>query len=211
MNLPSTSVTTTYHRVQIDGVSIFYREAGPARAPTIVLLHGYPSSSRMFDALIPLLATRYHLIAPDYPGFGQSQALPPSHYEYTFDHIAATTGALLEHLHLKRYVFYLQDYGGPVGFRIAMLHPERVQTLLRILSGSNGCDNTSHRHSSCGGIMTRPSFQPVPRHISETSRMPKFICSMPVELPENQAAEALALIDKLEQDDDVQKVFHTLA
>ncbi len=128
--LPSTSATTTYHRAEVDGVGIFYREAGPKDAPTIVLLHGYPSSSRMFDPLIPLLADRYHLIAPDYPGFGQSDAPPPSRYAYTFDHLAETTNALLEQLKIDRYVFYLQDYGGPVGFRIMVAHPERARALV---------------------------------------------------------------------------------
>jgi pimeloyl-ACP methyl ester carboxylesterase len=128
--LPSNSTTITYHRVQVDGLNIFYREAGPKDAPTIVLLHGYPSSSRMFDALIPLLATRYHLIAPDYPGFGQSDAPSPSQYVYSFDHLAETTNALLERLKLDRYHLYLQDYGGPVGFRIMVAHPERVRSLI---------------------------------------------------------------------------------
>lgn len=128
--LSSTSATTTYHRVQVDGVGIFYREAGPQNAPTIVLLHGYPSSSRMFDSLIPLLAARYHLIAPDYPGFGQSDAPPPSRYAYTFDHLAQTINDLLEQLGINRYALYLQDYGGPVGFRIMLQHPERLRALV---------------------------------------------------------------------------------
>ena len=128
--MPSTSATTTYHRAQVDGVGVFYREAGPKDAPTIVLLHGFPSSSRMFETLIPLLATRYHLIAPDYPGFGQSDALPPSQYTYTFDHLAQTTNALLEQLKISRYSLYLQDYGAPVGYRIMLAHPERVQALV---------------------------------------------------------------------------------
>ena len=92
-----------------------------------MLLHGYPSSSRMFDSLLPLLATRYHLIAPDYPGFGQSDAPPPSQYDYTFDHLAETTNALLEQLKIDRYHLYLQDYGGPIGFRIMVAHSERVR------------------------------------------------------------------------------------
>ncbi len=128
--MPSTSATTTYHRTQVDGVGVFYREAGPKDAPTLVLLHGYPSSSRMFDTLIPLLAGRYHVIAPDYPGFGQSEAPPPPRYTYTFDHLAETTNALLEQLKIDRYALYLQDYGGPVGFRIAVAHPERVRALV---------------------------------------------------------------------------------
>src|ERR1700744_2540173 len=116
--LPYTSATTTYHRTEVGGVGGFYREAGPKDAPVIVLLHGFPSSSRMFETLIPLLATRYHLIAPDYPGFGQSDAPSPSHYRYTFDHLAETTNALLEQLKIDRYFLFMQDYGGPVGFRI---------------------------------------------------------------------------------------------
>ena len=129
-SLESTSATTTYHRVTVDGVGIFYREAGPNDAPTIVLLHGFPSSSREFDTLIPLLATRYHLIAPDFPGFGQSDAPPPSSYVYTFDNLAKTINALLEQLKINTYTFFLHDYGGPVGFRIMAAHPERLQALI---------------------------------------------------------------------------------
>jgi pimeloyl-ACP methyl ester carboxylesterase len=128
--LPSIHSTTTYHTVDVGGVGVFYREAGPPDAPTIVLLHGFPSSSRMFETLIPLLAVRYHLIAPDYPGFGQSDAPPPSRYAYTFDHLAETIGALLEQLRIDRYSLCLQDYGGPVGFRIMLAHPERVRALV---------------------------------------------------------------------------------
>ena len=127
---PSTSTSITYHCAEVEGVRIFYRQAGPEDAPAVVLLHGYPSSSRMYDSLIPLLADRFHLIAPDYPGFGQSEALPPSRYRYTFDHLAETTNRLLEQLGIDRYVLFMQDYGGPVGFRIALAHPERVQAII---------------------------------------------------------------------------------
>jgi pimeloyl-ACP methyl ester carboxylesterase len=129
-SLESTSATTTYHSVTIDGVGIFYREAGSKDAPTLVLLHGFPSSSREFDSLIPLLATHYHLIAPDFPGFGQSDTPPPSSYPYTFDRLAKTTGDLLEQLKIRKCSFYLHDYGGPVGFRMILAHPERVQALI---------------------------------------------------------------------------------
>nr|WP_210246095.1 alpha/beta hydrolase [Methylobacterium gnaphalii] len=128
--MPSSSSTITYYRAQVDGISIFYREAGPKDAPTIVLLHGFPSSSRMFDTLIPLLASRYHLIAPDYPGFGQSEAPSPARYHYTFDHLAETTNRLLEQLNIDRYILYMQDYGGPVGFRILVQHPDRVSAIV---------------------------------------------------------------------------------
>ncbi len=114
----------------VAGVNLFYLEAGSKDAPTVVLLHGYPSSSRMYVPLIPLLADRYHLIAADYPGFGQSEAPPPSRYRYTFDHLAETMGALLEQVEIGRYVLFMQDYGGPVGMRMALAHPGRVQALI---------------------------------------------------------------------------------
>ena len=126
----STSATTTYHRATIDGVGVFYREACPKDAPTLVLLHGFPSSSREFDTLIPLLAAHYHLIAPDFPGFGQSDAPPVSSYAYTFDHLAKTIDGLLKQLGIDKCSFYLHDYGGPVGFRIILAHPEQDQTII---------------------------------------------------------------------------------
>ena len=121
---------TTYHRVVIDGVGVFYREAGPRDAPTVLLLHGYPSSSRQWDPLLPLLADRYHLVAPDYPGFGQSDAPSPAHYSYTFDNLAATMEGLVSHLGIGRYTLFMQDYGGPVGFRMAKAHPEQLTALI---------------------------------------------------------------------------------
>jgi len=128
--LPSTNATTTYHRVQVDGVGIFYREAGPRDAPTIVLLHGFPSSSREFDTVIPLLATKYHLIAPDYPGFGRSDAPSPVDYTYTFDHLAETMRDLLEKLKVTDYTMYLHDYGAPIGFRIVLAHTGQLHALI---------------------------------------------------------------------------------
>ncbi len=128
--LASVTATTTHHRAQVDGVGVFYREAGPPDAPMIVLLHGFPSSSREFDTLIPLLAPRFHVVAPDFPGFGQSDAPAPSAYAYTFDHLAGTTDHLLEQLGIGRYTLYLHDYGAPVGFRIMLAHPERLRALI---------------------------------------------------------------------------------
>jgi pimeloyl-ACP methyl ester carboxylesterase len=128
--IPSTSATTSYHRVEVDGVGVFYREAGPKDAPTIVLLHGFPSSSREFDTLIPLLATHYHLIAPDFPGFGRSDAPPPAEYAYTFDHLAETTTDLLDKLKIRSYTLYIHDYGAPIGFRIILAHPDRLHALI---------------------------------------------------------------------------------
>jgi pimeloyl-ACP methyl ester carboxylesterase len=126
----ATNATTTYHRVEVEGLNIFYREAGPKDAPTIVLLHGFPSSSRQYDPLIPLLATRYHLIAPDFPGFGHSDAPPPSSYTYTFDNLAKTTNAFLDSLKISKATFYLHDYGAPVGFRMMVMRPDRVQAVI---------------------------------------------------------------------------------
>jgi len=121
---------TLYRTVNIQGVSIFYREAGPKDAPILLLLHGLPSSSRMFEPLFARLSDRYHLIAPDYPGFGHSDWPNPAQFEYTFDHIAAIMTALTEKLQLTRYSLYMQDYGGPVGFRMILAHPERVDRLI---------------------------------------------------------------------------------
>ena len=122
--------TVTYKTVSVQGLNIFYREAGPSKAPAILLLHGFPSSSRMFDTLMPLLADRYRLIAPDYPGFGNSQAPPPDEFAYTFDSLAEIVGGFTDAIQLDRYALYLQNYGGPVGFRVAVAHPERVTALI---------------------------------------------------------------------------------
>lgn len=121
---------TTYHTITVEGLEIFYREAGPADAPSLVLLHGFPSSSHMFRELIPLLSDRFHLVAPDYPGFGYSAAPPPGAFAYTFDHLASVIERFLEALGLTRYSLYLQDYGGPIGLRLATRQPEHVETLI---------------------------------------------------------------------------------
>jgi pimeloyl-ACP methyl ester carboxylesterase len=121
---------TSYRTIQIDGLSIFYREAGPKNAPVLVLLHGLPSSSRMFEPLFARLADSYHLVAPDYPGFGHSDWPDPKNFAYTFDRYAGIMNHFTEALGLSRYTLYMQDYGGPVGFRMALAHPERVQALI---------------------------------------------------------------------------------
>lgn len=127
---PSTSSSLTYKTVSVDGINIFYREAGPNDAPVLLLLHGYPSSSRMFDTLLPLLADSYRLIAPDYPGFGQSDAPPPDEFSYSFDNLGMVIEKFTAALGLKSYSLYMQDYGGPIGFRLALAHPERIAALV---------------------------------------------------------------------------------
>lgn len=157
--VPSTSATTTYHRVQVDGLGIFYREAGPKDGPTIVLLHGFPSSSREFDPLIPLLATHYHLIAPDFPGFGQSDSPPPSAYTYTFDHLAKTIDDFLALMKVDRYTLYLHDYGAPVGFRIIMMHPERLQAII-IQNGNIYKDGLGSKWAQIAEYWSDPEAHP---------------------------------------------------
>jgi pimeloyl-ACP methyl ester carboxylesterase len=119
-----------YRTVKVDGLSIFYREAGPKDAPTILLLHGLPSSSRMFQPLLTRLADSYHLVAPDYPGYGHSDWPDPKQFDYTFDQIASVMDGFTQALGLSHYTLYMQDYGGPVGFRMALTHPERMQALI---------------------------------------------------------------------------------
>ena len=122
---------TNYRNANIDGNKIFYREAGPTDAPAIVLLHGFPSSSHMFRDLIPQLADRFHVIAPDYLGFGFSDAPAATDFAYTFDNITALVEKLLFHtLGLTKFSIYVQDYGAPVGFRLASRHPEAIEGIV---------------------------------------------------------------------------------
>ena len=119
-----------YRTAQVDGLSIFYREAGPKDAPTLLLLHGFPSSSRMFDPLFARLVDHFHLVAPDYPGFGHSDTPDPKTFAYTFDHIAHVVDRFTEVIGLEHYLLYVQDYGGPIGFRLAIAHPKRIDGLI---------------------------------------------------------------------------------
>ena len=129
-DLRSSRRSISYHTVEIDGLKIFYREAGLPDAPTVLMLHGFPSSSRMWEPLLPLLADKYHLIAPDYPGFGSSDAPSSSSFTYTFDNLANVMDQLTVKLGITSYVLFMQDYGGPVGFRLALAHPERVRAII---------------------------------------------------------------------------------
>lgn len=122
--------TISFKTVKVDGLDIFYREAGNKSNPTILLLHGFPSSSHMYRDLIKDLYEDYHLIAPDYPGFGQSSSPLPSIYDYSFDNLALTINHFIDALGIKKFSLYVQDYGGPVGFRIAAQRPELIQALI---------------------------------------------------------------------------------
>jgi len=124
------AIRVQHRTVRIDGLDIFYREAGPQDAPTVLLLHGFPTSSHMFRHLIPQLATRYHVVAPDYPGFGYSSAPPVTEFDYTFDNLARVMDTFVDRVGLKSYSLYLMDYGAPVGYRLAVRHPERVESLI---------------------------------------------------------------------------------
>ena len=120
----------SYRTIEIDGFKLFYREAGRKDAPTLLLLHGFPSAGHMFRDLIPLLADRYHVVAPDLPGFGQSDMLARGMFVYTFDHIAEIIERFTDAIGLQRFAIYVFDYGAPTGFRIAAKHPERITAII---------------------------------------------------------------------------------
>ena len=125
-SLPVTSI----HKVEADGVRVFYRTAGDPHAPVVLLLHGFPASSFMFRELIPRLAGNYRVIAPDLPGFGFTEVPPERKYVYSFDRLAATIEAFTQALKLSRFAIYVFDYGAPTGFRLAMARPERITAIV---------------------------------------------------------------------------------
>ena len=122
--------TINFKTIKIAGLDIFYREAGDKNKPTILLLHGFPTSSHMYRNLINDLSADYYLIAPDYPGFGQSSSPSTSAYEYSFDNLALTMNQFIDAMEIKKFSLYVQDYGGPVGFRIASQRPDMIQALV---------------------------------------------------------------------------------
>jgi pimeloyl-ACP methyl ester carboxylesterase len=128
--MQSLDAAVSYGTVEIDGLEIFYREAGSRENPTILLLHGFPTSSHMFRNLMPALAAEFHLVAPDYPGYGYSSMPSVDEFDYTFDRFAEIIEAFSERLDLESYSIYLQDYGAPVGYRVAAKYPERVEALI---------------------------------------------------------------------------------
>lgn len=183
--LQSTSATTTYHRVKVDGVGIFYREAGPPDAPTLVLLHGFPTSSRQFEGLIPLLAPQYHVIAPDYPGFGQSDEPAPSAYHYSFDQLAETMGQFLDLLDIDSYALYIHDYGAPVGLRMMQARPERLRALIA-QNGNVYAEGLGPKWAKIAEFWAQPEAHPevidaflsfegtIQRHIAGTSHPERY-------------------------------------
>lgn len=165
-----TAARVAYRTVKIDGLDIFYREAGPKDAPVILLLHGFPTSSHMFRNLIPVLADEFHLVAPDYPGYGYSSMPTVNEFAYTFDNLADVIEKFTEKVGLKEYTLYVMDYGAPVGYRLATRHPDRVQGLV-VQNGNayeEGLDNdfwkpikeywkekTAEREQPLLGLLTR--------------------------------------------------------
>ena len=120
----------TYRRIAVDSIEIFYREAGRSNAPALLLLHGFPTASHMFRDLIPQLADRFHVIAPDLPGFGQSDMPERTRFSYTFDNLARVIDRFTEMIGLGRFAIYVFDYGAPTGFRLAVWHPERITAII---------------------------------------------------------------------------------
>jgi pimeloyl-ACP methyl ester carboxylesterase len=149
---------TTLHRIVADGVQIFYRAAGPVDAPVILLLHGFPTSSHMFRELIPRLATRYRVIAPDLPGFGFTSILEEREYIYSFDSLATTMLAFVNALGLERYAIYVFDYGAPVGFRLAVARPDSITAIIS-QNGNAYDEGLSHAWADIRRYWDDPSEQ----------------------------------------------------
>ena len=138
MNKSQNKHMTKYKTVKLNGIDIFYREAGPKNAPTILLLHGFPTSSHMFRNLIQKLSDEFHLVAPDYPGYGNSSMPSVDEFDYTFENMAKIISKFIDTIGLEKYSLYMQDYGAPIGFRLFSMHPEKVQAF--IIQNGNAYD-----------------------------------------------------------------------
>ena len=158
-----------YKTIKVDGLDIFYREAGNKKNPVILLLHGFPSSSHMFRDLMNDLSDSYYLIAPDYPGFGQSSMPTPSAYNYSFDNLAMTINHFIDALELRKFSLYLQDYGGPIGFRIAAQRPELIQAL--IIQNANA-------YNEGLGEALKPLVDYIENQNEETEKAVRFFISL---------------------------------
>ena len=161
--------TTTFKTVKIDGLDIFYREAGDKSKPAILLLHGFPASSHMFRDLINDLSESYHLVAPDYPGFGQSSAPSVNKFQYSFENIASVMENFIDALGLKKFSLYLQDYGGPVGFRIAEKRPHAIQSLI--------IQNANAYNEGLGDAL-KPLVEYIQNPNPETEKSARFLLSL---------------------------------
>lgn len=164
-----TSKAVEYKTILVDDLTIFYREAGDVNKPTIILLHGFPSSSHMYRNLINELADNYHVIAPDYPGFGQSSAPTPEKYQYTFDNLSITMEHFIDKLNIRKTSLYIQDYGGPVGMRIATRRPEIIQSLI--------IQNANAYVEGLGEIL-KPLIDYVQKPNAETEKAARFFLTI---------------------------------
>jgi pimeloyl-ACP methyl ester carboxylesterase len=151
-----TGIQVLHRTVHANGVQLFYREAGNKKNPTLLLLHGFPASSHMFRRLIPLLADKYHVLAPDYPGFGLSEAPDIKSFDYTFDNLAKTVESFIKEVGAERFSLYLMDYGAPIGLRIAIKHPQQVQSLV-IQNGNAYLEGVSEAMKPIGAYWENPS------------------------------------------------------
>ena len=159
---------TTYHKIKVEDCNVFYREAGSSEDPAVLLLHGFPSASHMFRELMPLLADKFHLIAPDFPSFGQTESPSREEFEYSFDHLARIVDKFTEAVGLTKFAMYVFDYGAPIGYRLAMWHPERITAIV----SQNG--NISHHCLLFGVRTTHRSFLQELKPSSVTCPKPKY-------------------------------------
>jgi len=163
-----------YQYAIVDGNRVFYREAGPKDAPAILLLHGFPTSSHMFRDLIPALADHYHVVAPDLPGFGFSDAPDPKQFRYTFDHLADLIGRFIEAIGLGRCAIYVFDYGAPVGFRLALRDPERITAIITPVSSTRTSFSAS---AKVAAETSGPTAGAVPKAGGAPGGMPVGFCA----------------------------------
>ena len=200
-HIPQTHVPqTTVRRIEADGVSIFYREAGPADAPVVLLLHGFPTSSFQYRELIPRLADKYRVIAPDLPGFGFTEVPEARNYKYSFESLAKSIEAFTDALKLKRYALYVFDYGAPTGFRLALAHPERVTAIVS-QNGNAYEDGLGDAWAPIRRYWSEPDLanREIVRHAALSSKGIRYQYLEGVPQPERVAPEGYTLDEALIQ------------